>query len=563
MKRRYRDAETRRSALVVILLLASLAMMGVLAWEAYDSARTQRASIEAVLRDYAALAGSEFVRRAAAAIGYSGHYKLITSLDGRMTVPTPEELSAESDPALARAASLSRTLFQVGTETGEIRTTGAILAPEVKRWLVAAIQETVAASSESDHPFFVVHGLVAGRPQSAVFTPPRKAAGANLVLGFLVDLETLGTWFSEAFLAGPLLPKSLGDGDLDNTVLALSVTDEAGTELFRGGGRYGSDLFSEIEFGNAYGGVLAGLSVRTSIDPTSASQLVIGGLPYSRLPLLLLLLLLTAGFVVAAILQLRRERALAALRSEFVSRVSHELRTPLTQIRMFAETLRLERVRSEDERKRSLEIIDQEAQRLGHLVENLLQLSRSERGRIDLSPTPTRMAPILRAVVESFRPLAKRKDVKIRLALDEALLAAIDPDSLRQIVLNLLDNAAKYGPEGQELLLDLQADDGKLLLSVDDQGPGVPAGQRDLIWKRFRRLKRDHDAAIAGAGIGLSVVRDLVERQGGTVRVEESERGGARFIIELPLVEAPGEPLPNEVPPGTIDTAPHSSGTEQ
>src|SRR5215831_16063909 len=95
-------------------------------------------------------------------------------------------------------------------------------------------------------------------------------------------------------------------------------------------------------------------------------------LPRARLPLLLLLLLLNAGFVAAGIRQLRRERAVAALRSEFVSRVSHELRTPLTQIRMFAETLLLDRVRSQEERVRSVAIIDREARRLSNLVENVL-----------------------------------------------------------------------------------------------------------------------------------------------------------------------------------------------
>src|SRR5256885_11553687 len=121
--------------------------------------------------------------------------------------------------------------------------------------------------------------------------------------------------------------------------------------------------------------------------PDMAPKLVIGGMPRSNVPMLLSLLALTAGLVVAALLQLRREYELSQLRADFVSGVSHELRTPLAQIRMFSETLLLGRVRSDEERERSLGIIDQEARRLTHLVENLLHFSRSERRLTRPSPS--------------------------------------------------------------------------------------------------------------------------------------------------------------------------------
>src|SRR5207244_712328 len=132
--------------------------------------------------------------------------------------------------------------------------------------------------------------------------------------------------------------------------------------------------------------MMGGMQVAVALRPELASKLVIGGLPRSRLPLLLGALGLTAGLIVTALVQLRREYELARLRTDFVSGVSHELRTPLAQIRMFSETLLLGRVRSEEEGRRSLEIIDQEARRLTHLVENLLHFSRSERQVTRLSP---------------------------------------------------------------------------------------------------------------------------------------------------------------------------------
>src|SRR3989475_3413353 len=144
-----------------------------------------------------------------------------------------------------------------------------------------------------------------------------------------------------------------------------------------------------------------------------AANLVIGGLPRSRLPVLLGVLALTPGLIVTALVQLQREYELARLRTDFVSGVSHELRTPLAQIRMFSETLLLGRVRSDDERERSLEIIDQEARRLTHLVENLLHFSRSERRLARLSPALAPLAPLVSEAAEGFAPLAAARGVTL------------------------------------------------------------------------------------------------------------------------------------------------------
>src|SRR6185295_9583161 len=142
-----------------------------------------------------------------------------------------------------------------------------------------------------------------------------------------------------------------------------------------------------------------------------------------------------------ALLQLRKERALARMRSEFVAGVSHELRTPLTQIRMFAETLLLDRVRSDDERRRSLSLIDQETRRLAQLVENVLQFSRGERGTLRITRRSVDVAAIVAGAVEACLPIAAARAVRIETAAAGTVMAAVDEDAVRQIVLNLLDNA--------------------------------------------------------------------------------------------------------------------------
>jgi len=286
--------------------------------------------------------------------------------------------------------------------------------------------------------------------------------------------------------------------------------------------------------------------VEASIYPQVARQIVIGGLPRSRLPFFLGLLALNAGLIVTAILQLRREMALQQLRDEFVSSVSHELRTPLTQIRMFAETLLLDRIRSTEERRRSLEIIDREARRLTQLVENVLQFSRAERKIDSLAKQQLELAPLIQEIVDDFESVAPDR-TRFETRLVSGLTVSADPDALRQIVLNLLDNAVKYGPKQQLIITGLEARDGMAYFFVDDEGPGIPPADRKRVFEHFQRLERDRTSAIAGTGIGLSVVEDLVTRHGGRCSVTTGDRSGAKFIVELPL-SAPEQRVPKEQP---------------
>jgi len=222
--------------------------------------------------------------------------------------------------------------------------------------------------------------------------------------------------------------------------------------------------------------------------------------------------------------------------------VSHELRTPLAQVRMFAETLMLGRVRTEEEGRRSLQIIDQEARRLTNLVENVLQFSRAERRLTRLAPEPTEIAGQVRETVEGFAPLAEARRVDVRLALQEGVVASVDRGALKQTLINLLDNAVKYGPTGQTVTVSTSLVGDTVRISVDDQGPGIAARERDRIWEPFYRLERDASSAVAGSGIGLSVVRDLVMQHGGRVWVEGAPGGGARFVVELPGASGVGSP---------------------
>ena len=247
------------------------------------------------------------------------------------------------------------------------------------------------------------------------------------------------------------------------------------------------------------------------------------------------MILLTAGLLIAAIRQLQRETAIAQMRSNFVAEVSHELRTPLTQIRLFTESLLLDRVRTPDEKRRALTIVNRESRRLGHMVENILQFSDSGRKIAELNMQSQDLEVIVESVIDEFQVLADATETNIELTAEPGIIAEVDADSIRQVLLNLLDNAIKYGSHGQTVTVTLRRSANSALIAVTDQGPGVPVSQRDEIWNAYYRLDRERASAKSGAGIGLAVVADIVAQHHGVVRVENCESGGARFVVELPL----------------------------
>lgn len=237
----------------------------------------------------------------------------------------------------------------------------------------------------------------------------------------------------------------------------------------------------------------------------------------------------------AAIVQLRRQQDLIRTRADFVSAVSHELRTPLAQIRMFSETLLMGRAKTPEQGNRWLRIINRESERMTHLVESILLFSRSERNGTRLAREIADVSVIVREATDAFLPIASNKQVVLQNSVVPSAVAFVDPGAVRQVLVNLMDNAVKYGPEGQTVSVKLElAARNMLELSVTDQGNGVPKSQREQIWKPFVRLDRD-DGTTGGSGLGLSVVRDLVERHGGRIIVADNpDQRGARFIALIP-----------------------------
>ena len=255
--------------------------------------------------------------------------------------------------------------------------------------------------------------------------------------------------------------------------------------------------------------------------------------------LILWMIVLSAAAAIVAMRLMRRESRLAAARTEFVSSVSHELRTPLAQIQILLETLRLRRFRTDAQRDWTLEGMQREVTRLTTLVNNVLRFSASSRnGRpVLLHRSPVEMASFLAEVVDGFRPLASARNMVIDMDVPSSVIVWIDPDGFRQVMLNILDNAVKYGADGQTIRISASSGAHVSQLVVTDEGGGIPAADRARVWSPFERGSNAQGGAVGGSGIGLSVVRDIIDAHGGTVHIDDTFERGARFVIELPHLQ--------------------------
>lgn len=226
----------------------------------------------------------------------------------------------------------------------------------------------------------------------------------------------------------------------------------------------------------------------------------------------------------------------AALKTSFVSNVSHEMKTPLTTIRMYSEMLADERVDDPAKRARYFATIGRETTRLTRLVNNALDFGRLEAGRKEYRPESIALGPWLARLAEVHGPRVAEAGLRL-LATPAPDGAAVrcDPDSLDQMVLNLVDNAVKYAAAGGVVELSVEAVTGNWSLVVADRGSGVPAVYRERIFERFHRVDESLTAKVQGAGLGLTIARRLARDQHGDLVCRERSGGGAQFVLTLPV----------------------------
>jgi signal transduction histidine kinase len=219
---------------------------------------------------------------------------------------------------------------------------------------------------------------------------------------------------------------------------------------------------------------------------------------------------------------------------DFVANVSHELKSPITSIKGFTEALIDGKGKTEERTQRFLNIMDKESNRLSKLVDNLLILSRSD-SNINIEHQRVNIKEAVSEVVLSFETKIHEKSIRIDIVDNTKTKYIIaDPNSLKQILINLLDNAIKYSPKSSKVLILINDNMDKVQISITDSGPGIPQEDIPYIWDRFYRVDKDRSRETGGTGLGLAIVKDLVEKNGGIVDVKSYIEKGTTFKFELP-----------------------------
>ena len=232
----------------------------------------------------------------------------------------------------------------------------------------------------------------------------------------------------------------------------------------------------------------------------------------------------------------RRELHLSRLKSDFVANVSHELKTPLALIRLFAETLELGRVPSEDKARQYYRVINKESQRLTQLINNILDFSRIEAGRKEYRFAPTDVGRIVSEVIDAYRFQIEQQGFTLEVNIaDDLPEVNADKEALAQALLNLVNNAIKYSRDEKYLRLDVRRDGERVLLSVTDRGIGVAKGEQKKIFEKFYRAENSLVHETKGSGLGLALVQHIMQAHGGIVEVESALGKGSTFTLVLPI----------------------------
>ncbi|MCU0633804.1 MAG: HAMP domain-containing histidine kinase [Gemmatimonadaceae bacterium] len=544
---------------VLLLSMIGLSIVSALAIRELNRQRTRTA--DDAIREYASLGARIFGDRAFG-IFEGTRLRVLSSIYAPRLgpgEPLPDfarfvaEAAQEMDALRFAVGDTNRGFFVLDARTRGYRATGAAARPQVAAALAADISRRSLPGDRRAQPFISLVGDSTLRLGTA-YVPLRDRSGAPLAwYGYTYSRQESWVSVGDAVMAGvPLLPSDFidpgftygTDPSRTDSLVAVRVVDERGSVLYDSRPPF-PGLRGDFVFNTG----TTALAVQVTLHPTllASLQRTLRGAGFGAgpttgarwvvpLPVDTLLPIVSLALAVVAGVGLWRERQLQRARRDFVASVSHELRTPLAQIRMFTETMLLKRERDEDERLRWLGIVSRESRRLGDLVENILLFSHIDADRARLETERTDLGELVEEIVEGYVPAATERGMRIVADAPSRIFCQVDPRAMRQVVVNLVDNALKYGPRGQVVSLELERMGDQARLVVRDEGPGIPVADRTRIWQPFVRL--GDVGTTGGSGIGLSVVRSIVALHGGTIAVDDAPGGGACFTISLPVSDS-------------------------
>ncbi|HEY8794015.1 MAG TPA: ATP-binding protein [Gemmatimonadaceae bacterium] len=509
------------SALSRVTLALALVLGAALAWAVIVELRFQRRTAEKVTEDYLSLLARERVDAAASALRSLATAGLGAQVSGTMgsvfeELPPPAPRNASGGSLRCAVAATPTTPTTPATPSYfrmDLRDRAFLVSPSASRDSVAWVQDIVSASMRaSPFPAGSFQTFVS-RGRAVIYGVKYAPYNAPVaVYGLVTCASALAALVASAHARGAAdSVVSLGAVAGSDTLLrhgaetrALARDDVAGIQLTA----Y-----------PAFARPLSGIVIERDGVPSIA---------------LALMLLGTIALASVAVLQLVRDRRAVRRQAELIMTISHELRTPLAQILLYSETLALDRVRGDDAKRAAAQRIVDEARRLVDTVSNVVGLTRPERAPVFAVTPATPVAPVIETAITRVRALSDAR-AKIAVSVLGAPRVRVGDSALLQALTNVLDNALKFGSPTQTVLVSAAREGAMVRIAVEDEGPGIPPALRERIWIRYFRANGASDAE--GAGIGLWVVRDIVEKAGGRVRADEASGGGARIVLDLPAAD--------------------------
>jgi signal transduction histidine kinase len=527
--------------LAVILPAAALVILS--AWHVLHIQR-DRAVEAAIQRDFSqvlAISEKQINHRA---------YELVD--DVRNDVPAPSEACGPTLDKILAAHPYAAHLFVYSPEMGMVfrsqaerlkkeptfRDEADYLSQMFEGWFKMEFKSTaekLAHGEKKGMPYYfesdwVQRGDKKVYQSDGLFLMKNPNTGSLAIGGVALDADYLRDQFFPEML-NDVITRNVSDTQTDrnHAVMMLRGKYESAA-LAQSSGWDGGAPEAERNLEGAFPGLTLAIKLRgTTLAAIGERFAHISFLTLAALSLVL------AGGIVLTYRSVTKEMALARLKSDFVSNVSHELRTPLSLIRLYAETLEMGRLTSPEKYQEYYCIIRKESERLTALINNILDFSRIEAGRKEYDFRETDMSELVHNTLDSYRYQLEQSGFQFEEKIDEVPSMRVDREAMARSLLNLVNNALKYSQDRKYIGVNLYRDNGSVKLEVVDQGIGIPHQEQQKIFEKFYRVGDPLVHNTKGSGLGLSLVRHIVQAHGGEVAVDSSPGQGSKFTIVLPV----------------------------
>jgi signal transduction histidine kinase len=364
---------------------------------------------------------------------------------------------------------------------------------------------------------------------TAIFLRRNKETGKAAIAGITFDADYLQYQFLPQTL-DQVMSRNVVEAQTDKNAVIMVRPKSDSTPIAYGTGWDGGEAEVERNLESVFPGLVLGMKLRGTTLAALGQHFVhtsfwiLGGLSF-----------LLAGGIFLTYRNVSKEMALARLKSDFVSNVSHELRTPLSLIRLYAETLELGRLPSEEKHQEYYCIIRKESERLTALINNILDFSRIEAGRKEYDFRETDMRELVFNTLESYRYQIEQHGFTLEENIGEVPPLRVDREAMARSLVNLVNNALKYSQDRKYIGVRLYRENGSVKLEVVDHGIGIPSNEQNKIFEKFYRVGDPLVHNTKGSGLGLSLVQHIAQAHGGDVAVDSAPGAGSKFTITLPL----------------------------